>query len=188
MRKIAMAYIGGVIALILLMGEKEILVPDNTQIISVSMNPGQEIERQAQIIDKYYRDNGMPLEGYGKEMALAAQKYKLDWRLLPAITVQESSGGKRMYRQNPFGWAIYGDRVNGYSQMAYFEGGVSDAIKCVAWNLAGENPKTAKYYSSPDISQKLKNYNPNPAYPPKIFKIMEDIKNSGLLQASVQGY
>ena len=34
-----------------------------------------------------------------------ANKYNLDWRLLPAISIIESGGGKHLFRRyNPFGW------------------------------------------------------------------------------------
>src|SRR3989344_2636875 len=42
-----------------------------------------------------------------------ADKYKLDYRLLPAIAMQESNGGKKIITDsfNPFGYGIYGKLV-----------------------------------------------------------------------------
>lgn len=42
-----------------------------------------------------------------------ADKYGLDWRLLPSISMQESNGARRMIpsSNNPFGYGIYGDKV-----------------------------------------------------------------------------
>ena len=37
----------------------------------------------------------MPLLGLGKKMVIEAEKNNLDWRLLPAISVIESTGGKK---------------------------------------------------------------------------------------------
>ena len=36
----------------------------------------------------------MPLFGMGMKMCKEAEKNELDWRLLPAIAVRESTGGK----------------------------------------------------------------------------------------------
>src|SRR3989338_7032956 len=48
--------------------------------------------RRAEKIDSYFRNRNMPLEGYGFKLVKEAQKYELDWRLMPAIAVRESSG------------------------------------------------------------------------------------------------
>jgi hypothetical protein len=42
----------------------------------------------------YFKDRSMPLEGTGMAFVLVAEKYGLDWTLLPSIAVRESSGGK----------------------------------------------------------------------------------------------
>lgn len=59
-------------------------------------------------------------KGYKSNLATEANlfiqvsdKYQLDWRLLPAIAMQESNGGKRLIRNsfNPFGFGVYGSRA-----------------------------------------------------------------------------
>src|SRR3989344_813434 len=69
------------------------------------VNPALKLEAQA--IDAYFAERGMPLEGSGKKMAEEAEKNEIDWRLLPAIAVRESTGGKfdcKKVENNPFGW------------------------------------------------------------------------------------
>jgi len=97
----------------------------------------------------------------GKSQAEVAR----DWRLLPAIAVRESSGGKQTCGNNPFGWA---------SCRAGFES-VEKAIEIVGVNLCGLNSKTASYYSDKTTLQKLQSYNGsiNPNYPAEVFSIME---------------
>lgn len=48
-----------------------------------------------------------PLAGYSKEFISFADKYGLDWRLVPAITGVESTFGKRipLNSYNAYGWA-----------------------------------------------------------------------------------
>ena len=54
----------------------------------------QAREIKADAIDDYFKSKDMPLEGMGMKMVLEAEKNDLDWRLLPAISVRESTGGK----------------------------------------------------------------------------------------------
>ena len=60
-------------------------------------------ERPARI-DRYFAERKMPLAGYGAKFIEAADQCNMDWRLLPAIAVRESSGGKQACGNNPFGW------------------------------------------------------------------------------------
>lgn len=125
------------------------------------------LQEQAQAIDAYFADRNMPLEGYGLKMAKEAQINSLDWRLLPAIAVQESGGGKHAIwrcKNNPFGWA---------SCDVKFES-IDHAIETVALNLAGGNPKTEKYYKNKDPKEKLYYYNGTVVshYPQTVLAIM----------------
>ncbi len=131
-----------------------------------SENPRKaKIER----VDAYFAERKMPLHGYGSEFVEVAERYGLDWRLLPAIAVRESSGGKQACGNNPFGWA---------SCRTDFES-VAAAIEYVGLNLAGENPRTATYYKNKTTREKLWSYNGtiNPKYPDEVLLIMEKIGN-----------
>ena len=61
------------------------------------------------IIDNFLAANQSPMVGLGNFFVQTADKYQLDWRLLPAIAFQESTLGKNMPAgsHNAFGWAIY---------------------------------------------------------------------------------
>lgn len=108
----------------------------------------------------------MPLEGYGDQFVEAADKCEMDWRLLPAIAVRESSGGKQACGNNPFGWA---------SCRLDFES-IEQAIEVVGANLCGFNPRTEVYYKNKTTYERLWNYNGtiNPKYPEEVLKIMYD--------------
>lgn len=123
----------------------------------------EEREERIAKINAFFASRNMPLAGTGKAMIAAAQENDLDWRLLPAIAVRESSGGKQMCGANPFGWA---------SCKISFKN-IGEGIEVVARNLGGNNPNTAHYYSG-DTREKLHYYNGTviPTYTDEIFAIM----------------
>ncbi|MBM6707100.1 hypothetical protein H6A68_08660, partial [Bifidobacterium pullorum subsp. saeculare] len=51
-----------------------------------------ELQTRADAIDVYFKARNMPLEGMGMKMVLEAEKNNIDWRLLPAIAIRESTG------------------------------------------------------------------------------------------------
>lgn len=61
------------------------------------------------IIENFFKDYKSSLANYGQLFVSVADKYKLDWRLLPAIAMQESNGGRKVIKDtnNPFGYGIY---------------------------------------------------------------------------------
>jgi hypothetical protein len=113
----------------------------------------------------------MPLLGTGMKMVEAAQENDIDWRLLPAIAVRESSGGKNdciKAQNNPFGWDSCKIGFNS----------VNEAIETVAKNLGGNNPDTAVDYANKDIKEILDEYNPPsivPHYGEEVISIMNAI-------------
>ena len=152
-------------------------IPFN-QIIDFDAKTSEEIKKsKAEAIDSYFRKYDMPLEGTGMKMVEEAEKYDLDWRLLPAIAVRESTGGKFACKKatfNPFGWGSC--KINFKSN--------EHAIETVARNLAGENPNTAKHYAGKDTEGILLAYNPPhivPKYVPQVMKIMENMGEKDLV-------
>lgn len=129
-----------------------------------------EREEKAAKIDAYYAKYDMPLKGTGMKMVLAAEKHGLDWRLVPAIAVRESSGGKNDCKNNPFGWGSCKIGFESYDH----------AIEVVALNLGGDNPKTARYYEGKTVRGILQTYNPPsvvPTYADEVIAIMNKIEN-----------
>lgn len=126
-------------------------------------------EERAEKIDAYYAKRGMPLEGYGAKLVAEAEKNNLDWRLLPAIAIKESTGGKFACYKNPFGWGSCKIKFASYD----------DAIEAVARNLGGNNPNTARYYKDKTTEEKLHHYNNSvvPTYTGEIMQFMELIED-----------
>ncbi len=130
------------------------------------------LDTRAERIDAYYEKRDMPLAGHGHKMVVEADRCGLDWRLVAAIGVRESSGGKRLMNNNPFGWG---------SAKIPFED-FDHAIEVVTWNLCGENPNTAKYYGNNSVEEKLYYYNGSviPSYTGEVIMIMEMIEETEL--------
>lgn len=65
------------------------------------------------LIGNFFKDYKSILSDHGQVFVDVADKYNLDYRLLPAIAMQESNGGKKVIKNsyNPFGYGIYGDLV-----------------------------------------------------------------------------
>ncbi len=126
-------------------------------------------EERAAKIDAYFAKRNMPLEGYGAKMVEEAFKNDLDWRLLPAIAIRESTGGKFACQNNPnpFGWGSCKIKFKSFDE----------SIEVVAKNLGGNNPGTEYYYKDKTIEEKLAFYNSViPAYTAEIFEFMDLIE------------
>ncbi|MBI2337835.1 glucosaminidase domain-containing protein [Candidatus Daviesbacteria bacterium] len=68
---------------------------------------------RSRIIEEFFKKHKAPLSAHGNTFIEIADRYQLDWRLLPSIAMQESNGGKKVIRDsfNPFGYGIYGKLV-----------------------------------------------------------------------------
>jgi hypothetical protein len=128
---------------------------------------------KADQIDAYFSEYDMPLEGYGMKMVIEAEKNNIDWRLIPAISVRESTGGKhacKKVKNSPFGW--------GSCKIPFTS--MDEAIEKLALNLGGNNPNTAYHYDNKTTEEILKAYNPPsivPKYTKQVLAIMSDISN-----------
>lgn len=80
----------------------------------IGINSG---DGRATIITEFFEIKKSPLAGLASEFVDVADKYSLDYRLLPAIAMQESNGAKKMPKDsnNPFGYGIYGGKVIKFS-------------------------------------------------------------------------
>jgi hypothetical protein len=141
---------------------------DATPVTQVEVSVNDLRQQKADAINAYFKKYGMPLAGTGMTFVLSAEKYGLDWRLLPAMSVRESSGGKAACGYNVFGW--------GSCKLSNFKS-YEDAIEQVAKNLGGGNPKTSRYYAGKSTMQKLYYYNGTvlPSYPGEVASIMSVI-------------
>ncbi|MEI7709102.1 MAG: hypothetical protein WCI76_00100 [bacterium] len=135
---------------------------------------------KADAVDAYFNKYDMPLEGTGMKMVTESEKNGLDWRLLPAISVRESTGGKHDCGKtsfNPFGWGSC--RIGFKSN--------NDAIETVARHLSGNDKGTETYYKNKTTLQILHAYNPPSVvrdYAEQVMSIMNDIEGMKITPAT----
>lgn len=129
------------------------------------------LQERADKIETYFKKRKMPLAGQGMTMVLAAEENNIDWRLLPAIAIKESTGGKFACGKNPFGWGSCKIKFDTWET----------AIATVARNLGGNNPATARYYKDATTEKKLYHYNGSviPTYTAEILEFMDLIERRG---------
>ncbi len=145
-------------------------ITPTTQTSKVIEKSKEEIRKERAVaINKYFSDKNMPLYGKGLQFVLVAEKYGLDWRLLPAISIRESSGGIQACGNNPFGW--------GSCKLHNFKS-YDEAIETLGKNLGGAAEATSRYYAGKTTSEKLYYYNGSvePAYTGEVLGIMDDVE------------
>jgi hypothetical protein len=71
---------------------------------SIERNDGRSV-----IVDNFLSRHRSPMQGMGSTFVFVADKYGIDWKLLPAIAFQESNLGKKIPKNsyNAWGWAVY---------------------------------------------------------------------------------
>ncbi len=135
------------------------------------------IDDRAAKIDAYFAQWDLPLAGHGKGMVAAADKYGIDWRLLPALAMLETTGGKNLCDE--------GDNFNpfGYGSCTIHFDTFEDAFDAVAKTLSGNSEKTSHLYKGKTVEEILEVYNPPevkgimPGYHKKALNVMSKMEN-----------
>ncbi len=130
-------------------------------------------DEKANILNKFFTKNEAPLAGYGMKFVVEAEKNNIDWRLLPAIAMRETTGGKHSCKNpqapnNNFGW---------FSCKKGFTS-VNQSIEFISMTISGNNPNSKYYNRNMTTEQILKKYNPDyiiPGYYRQVIRIMEMI-------------
>lgn len=96
----------------------------------------QEIEAEdarVAVLDEFFVDHDSPLSEHGAAFVETADKYGLDYRLLPAIAMQESNLCKKTPKDsnNCWGFGIYGGRVMRFSN---YEEGIETVARGLSKN------------------------------------------------------
>lgn len=70
-------------------------------------------DSRVEMVRQFFARYGSPLEPYAKDVVEAADEYGLDFRLIPAIAMQESTLCKKIPKDshNCWGFGIYGGKV-----------------------------------------------------------------------------
>src|SRR4051812_37303324 len=148
-----------------------VISPDSNRPLAsvVAANQQSDLDIKAQKVDAYFAKYDLPLEGKGDKLVAAAKENDLPPYLVAALAVVESTGGKfacKNDRDNAFGY--------GSCKGVKFDS-VDEAIDTVARTIAGNSPKTARYYDGKDIRARLETYNgrANPKYVQNVMWVMD---------------
>lgn len=101
-----------------------------------------------------------PAKAYSTDFLAAADRYALDWRLLPSISFVESTGGKAGRNNNLFGWK------SGRASFRSARAGIRE----VGYRLTHSH-----LYRSKKLDQLLAIYNPSGDYAQKVKTVMAQI-------------
>ena len=111
-------------------------------------------------LESFFRAYHCPAPLLTVEYLAAADAYAIDYRLLPAVSVRESTCGRHARANNRWGWD---SARTGFNTLAH-------GIEFIARQLA-----LGQYYRGKTLDEKLHAYNPNPKYTDEIRKLMREI-------------
>jgi hypothetical protein len=123
-----------------------------------------------ELLSQYFADRNCPLRDSAADFLKAADQNELDWRLLPSISMIESSGGKDYRNNNVLGWDSCRESFPS----------VQAGIHFVASKLA-----KSKLYKNKSVDQKLSTYNPQPDYLPRVKAVMRALGPAGQSRATM---
>jgi hypothetical protein len=109
----------------------------------------------------FFKAHHCPEPHYADEYIRAADRYGLDYRLLPAISVRETSCG----------WTERNNNRWGFHPKTQTFVSVESGIEFLTRHLAEQSP-----YAGKSLNEKLFTYNPRIAYPGEVEHIMKQIE------------
>lgn len=108
-------------------------------------------------LQEFFEKTHSPIKHLAADFLIAADRHRLDWRLLPSISLIESGAGKAAQGNNIFGWD------SGRKVFA----SIRESIYTVASRLGN-----SKLYRGKSLDQVLSTYNPLPDYAGKVKAVM----------------
>jgi hypothetical protein len=117
-------------------------------------------DSRSQALRTFFEKQDCPARQYVAEFLNAADRYRLDWRLLPSLAYVESTGGKAARNNNWFGWD---------SGRAHFSSAVA-GIQEVGYRLTH-----SILYKGKDLDGVLSTYNRSAAYAVRVKSVMRQI-------------
>ncbi len=142
-------------------GASAMLVPQNI--------PFKQADKRIQVLKSYFKKYNSPLENDASVFIEVADKYDIDYRILPAIAGVESGFGKFIpYNSfNGWGWGIYGGKVTYFSSW-------EEAIQTISKEL---RERYMDKWGAKNVYDIGKYYASDPAWAYKVNRFMEDIEN-----------
>ncbi len=91
--------------------ESIIVIPEKYDDVATTEDPRntERFKKRVAAVKSFFNKYNAPLAANAEDFVRAADLYGIDYRLLPAISMVESTGGKKLFRAyNPFGWGRSG--------------------------------------------------------------------------------
>lgn len=130
------------------------------QTVRNSVTPRQPDDPRLALLHRFFQRAGCPAVDYSRVFLEAADRYSLDWRLLPSISFVESGGGKAAKNNNFLGWDSGNARFDSPGA----------AIRAVGYRLAHSD-----LYRNKDTDEILATYNPSAEYAATVKQVMRHI-------------
>ena len=111
-------------------------------------------------LQQFFEERDCPAQHLAADFIRASDRHRLDWRLLPSLSMVESSGGKSLKNNNMFGYDNCNTRFSSLRAGIYY----------VAERLAN-----ASFYRDKNLDTVLRTYNPRDEYAPRVKAIMREL-------------
>lgn len=134
--------------------------------------PVSEEDSRSVRVRQFFQRCGCPAQKWAAEFIAAADKYRLDWRLLPTLAFVESGGGRAARNHNLFGWN------NG----AHPFRSPQESIHYVAQRLS-----QSKVYKHKPLEQVLYLFNPKLPFVARVLRIMDSVGPASLSEPALVG-
>jgi hypothetical protein len=115
---------------------------------------------RATALRAFLESKDSPITHLTEDFLIAADRYELDWWLLPSIAFLESTAGKAYRNNNIFGWNNANTRFESIREGIYYVG-----------SRLGEG----EIYGGKTTAQKLALYNPFDHYAPAVFRVADHL-------------
>lgn len=138
--------------------------PDPPPAVQPAQEKAEPEDPRLARLTRFFARMKSPLVDLAEDFLEAADRYNLDWRLLPSISIVETGGGRICAGNNIFGWDA-GQHVFA---------SVSEAIEIVAARLG-----TSRLYRDKDLPDKLGTYNGDPEYADLVQSVMQRVAPDG---------
>ena len=109
-------------------------------------------------VDAFFKSYNCPLPNHAADYVKAADLYDIDYRILPAISLLESTCGVFQRHNNHWGW---NSARSGFPSVVH---GIDHISRQLAQGRA---------YRDRDLDRKLYSYNPRPAYVSAAKRLMQ---------------
>jgi hypothetical protein len=139
-------------------------VPAATNLAQQTSHSRNEHDPRLTRLRAFFDHADSPLAVLAEDFLAVADRYGLDWRLLPSISLVETGCGRTAVGHNIFGWD------SGRKKFASFR----EAIHTVASRLG-----QSRLYRGKNLTQLLAMYNPKPRYGVLVKSVMRKLGPAG---------